>query len=106
MRAADAKYLAEWLTLRLRLNDLHRCADNQSVAINCGHREENEVARRTEEVQTGEHADGVYLGLMSGTSMDGVDGVAVQFAEGRAPVVLAEAHVGFSEGLRNALFDL
>ncbi|MDE1183327.1 anhydro-N-acetylmuramic acid kinase [Paraburkholderia sp.] len=53
-----------------------------------------------------EPADGVYLGLMSGTSMDGVDGIAVEFAEGKPPVVLAEAFVGFSEGVRNALFAL
>ncbi len=64
------------------------------------------MARRTEEVRANGEADGVYFGLMSGTSMDGVDGVAVQFAEGRSPVVLAEAHVGFSEGLRDALFSL
>ena len=51
-------------------------------------------------------ADGVYLGLMSGTSMDGVDGVAVEFAKGKPPVVLAEAFVGFAEGLREALFGL
>ncbi|HEY3598354.1 MAG TPA: anhydro-N-acetylmuramic acid kinase [Paraburkholderia sp.] len=51
-------------------------------------------------------ADGVYLGLMSGTSMDGVDGVAVEFAKGRPPVVRSEAFVGFSEGLRDALFGL
>jgi len=51
-------------------------------------------------------ADGVYFGLMSGTSMDGVDGVAVRFAEGEPPVVLAEAFVGFAAGLREALFAL
>ena len=51
-------------------------------------------------------ADGVYIGLMSGTSMDGVDGVAVEFTLGKPPVVKAEAFVGFSEGLRNALFAL
>jgi anhydro-N-acetylmuramic acid kinase len=51
-------------------------------------------------------ADGVYLGLMSGTSMDGVDGVAVEFAKGKAPVVRSQAFVGFSEGLRDALFAL
>ncbi|MGC2037475.1 anhydro-N-acetylmuramic acid kinase, partial [Paraburkholderia caledonica] len=51
-------------------------------------------------------ADGVYFGLMSGTSMDGVDGVAVRFAQGKPPVVLAEAFVGFAAGLRDALFAL
>ncbi|WP_109483106.1 anhydro-N-acetylmuramic acid kinase [Paraburkholderia sp. C35] len=51
-------------------------------------------------------ADGVYFGLMSGTSMDGVDGVAVEFAAGKAPVVRSQAFVGFSEGLRDALFAL
>ncbi|MFM0293652.1 MULTISPECIES: anhydro-N-acetylmuramic acid kinase [Paraburkholderia] len=51
-------------------------------------------------------ADGVYFGLMSGTSMDGVDGVAVRFAQGKPPVVLAEAFVGFAAGLREALFAL
>ncbi|WP_087086217.1 anhydro-N-acetylmuramic acid kinase [Caballeronia cordobensis] len=50
--------------------------------------------------------DGVYFGLMSGTSMDGVDGVAVQFTTGKPPVVLGEAHVSFSKGLRDALFEL
>ncbi|WP_244816142.1 anhydro-N-acetylmuramic acid kinase [Caballeronia sp. Lep1P3] len=43
---------------------------------------------------------------MSGTSMDGVDGVAVQFTTGKPPVVLGEAHVSFSQGLRDALFAL
>ncbi|EKS68776.1 anhydro-N-acetylmuramic acid kinase [Burkholderia sp. SJ98] len=38
--------------------------------------------------------------------MDGVDGVAVQFATGKPPVVLGEAHVSFSKGLRDALFEL
>ncbi len=51
-------------------------------------------------------ADGVYFGLMSGTSMDGVDGIAVEFRAGAAPRVLADAFVGFAEGLRDALFAL
>jgi anhydro-N-acetylmuramic acid kinase len=63
------------------------------------------VGKKTEAIETG-RADGVYFGLMSGTSMDGVDGVAVQFAEGKTPVVLGEAHVSFSQGLRDALFAL
>ncbi|MGC3028361.1 anhydro-N-acetylmuramic acid kinase [Burkholderia sp. DN3021] len=51
-------------------------------------------------------ADGIYFGLMSGTSMDGVDGVAVRFEAGKAPAVLAEAFVGFAQSLRDALFAL
>lgn len=50
--------------------------------------------------------DGIYFGLMSGTSMDGVDGIAVEFAEGQAPIVLADAFVDFDDGLREALFAL
>jgi anhydro-N-acetylmuramic acid kinase len=64
------------------------------------------VVRRTEAVATSSEADGVYFGLMSGTSMDGVDGVAVLFAQGKQPAVLGESHVGFSAGLRDALFAL
>ena len=63
---------------------------------------EQKLAARTQ--QTG--ADGVYFGLMSGTSMDGVDGVAVQFRAGEAPRVLADAFVGFADGLRDALLAL
>ncbi|MGU7783676.1 anhydro-N-acetylmuramic acid kinase [Burkholderia sp. PU8-34] len=55
---------------------------------------------------SGHPADGVYFGLMSGTSMDGVDGVAVRFEHGKPPVVLAEAFVGFAQSLRDALFAL
>ena len=51
-------------------------------------------------------ADGVYFGLMSGTSMDGVDGIAVEFRTGEPPRILADAFVGFADGLREALFAL
>lgn len=52
------------------------------------------MGKKAEAIEPGK-ADGVYFGLMSGTSMDGVDGVAVQFAAGKPPVVLGEAHVSF-----------
>jgi anhydro-N-acetylmuramic acid kinase len=64
--------------------------------------EERQLAASTD--RTG--ADGAYFGLMSGTSMDGVDGIAVEFRTGEAPRVLADAFVGFSDGLRDALFAL
>ena len=63
------------------------------------------MGRKTEEIECGK-ADGVYFGLMSGTSMDGVDGVAVQFTTGKPPAVLGEAHVSFSKSMRDALFAL
>lgn len=52
------------------------------------------------------NADGIYLGLMSGTSMDGVDGVAVRLAGENPPVMLAEAFWPFPDSLRAALFSL
>ena len=51
-------------------------------------------------------ADGIYLGLMSGTSMDGVDGVAVQFTDGKPARIHAEASIAFPDELRAALFAL
>ena len=51
-------------------------------------------------------ADGIYLGLMSGTSLDGVDGIAVEFRRDRLPRVLAEAYVPFDATLRDALLAL
>jgi len=43
----------------------------------------------------------MYIGLMSGTSMDGADGVLVDFS-GAQPVVLAAAHTPFPAPLREA----
>lgn len=64
------------------------------------------MAPRDAQTDSSTAADGVYFGLMSGTSMDGVDGIAVRFGKGQRPVVLAEAFVGFAQGLREALFAL
>lgn len=51
-------------------------------------------------------AQSIYLGLMSGTSFDGVDGVAVQFVPGQPLEVLAAASRSFEPALREALFAL
>lgn len=61
---------------------------------------------RDERKDSDNTADGVYFGLMSGTSMDGADGIAVRFEKGRRPVVLAEAFVPFTKNMREALFSL
>ena len=49
-----------------------------------------------------------YIGLMSGTSTDGVDGVLVDFAPGgeRALRVLAHEHRAFEPSLRDAVLEL
>ncbi len=47
----------------------------------------------------------LYAGLMSGTSLDGVDAVLTDFSTPRL-ATLAHAHVAFDAGLRQSLLDL
>jgi anhydro-N-acetylmuramic acid kinase len=49
---------------------------------------------------------GLYIGLMSGTSMDGVDGVLADFGTDGAPRVLADAHVPMPAALGAELLAL
>lgn len=49
---------------------------------------------------------GLYIGLMSGTSVDGVDGVLVRLADHQAPHMLASASLPMPENLRRELLAL
>jgi len=51
-------------------------------------------------------ADGIYFGMMSGTSLDGVDAVAVEFIGGHPARPLAHVALEFPEALREALLAL
>lgn len=48
----------------------------------------------------------LFIGLMSGTSLDGVDGVVARFDDRGAPTVLAHAHRPFPDDLRDELLVL
>lgn len=48
----------------------------------------------------------LYIGLMSGTSMDGVDGVLIDLSAGAGMPILAHQHAAFDPALRAALFAL
>lgn len=51
-------------------------------------------------------APGLYIGLMSGTSVDGVDGVLARLAHGQPPQVLASASLDMPSALRAELLSL
>jgi anhydro-N-acetylmuramic acid kinase len=51
-------------------------------------------------------AGGRYLGLMSGTSMNGVDGAVVQFEHGRFVAILGTGNAHYSPDLRQRLLRL
>lgn len=50
--------------------------------------------------------DNVFVGLMSGTSMDGVDGVLARFGEHGHPTTLATVHVPFPHPIKEAFMAL
>lgn len=49
---------------------------------------------------------GLHVGLMSGTSMDGIDAVLVSLDDGSAPALRHHTHQPFSPQLRDALLEL
>ena len=53
----------------------------------------------------GDHSHDLYVGLISGTSMDGIDAVVADFSH-RQPEVLAAATLPFEPDLRTALDEL
>lgn len=51
------------------------------------------------------HKENYYIGLMSGTSLDGIDGVLVRFTSDKVEV-LQHADISYPKELQMALFDL
>jgi anhydro-N-acetylmuramic acid kinase len=48
----------------------------------------------------------LYIGLMSGTSADGIDGVVAEWQASKRPRVLAHVHLPFESALRDRLLQL
>jgi anhydro-N-acetylmuramic acid kinase len=57
-------------------------------------------------MNTAQSSAQITIGLMSGTSLDGVDGIVARWADDGTPQMLAHTHVRFADALRQELFAL